>query len=778
VRLLILIYVFATCLKLTNEDFLLRSSYLPTGIPLFNPEIPPAIHSLLQVFLFSLTGCLIYSLFSLTINRYAAIVALLLYLSDSQTILVATSSPFWDFITETFVLLQLLITISFLKQTQVSRVWMWRITFYLTLLILVYVELLVFDVYRKGLDAQLGYTETHNNYLVAAILMIVGFFSTRMQQIFLNQKKHFPINLNFVDKFGRGETQFFILSAFNITLSAILGRFSTSALPILLLLVSTALFIRKNKIKQNLYLYLALMSFTLVLLFQSNFFGSNSIPKTFFFISGLLSAPNLLAGRTSNFVAFPIGFSDSEISNFLSLNQSQLSTIRENALLFAAEIFDRFKKSSEYITVGWFDADRFMSGLSLHSLLNLGLRAEFGILIVFLCAITIVLFTRNALGFLLVVVLLSCMITFSRFEKHQWWYLQFLGLWLFARAISEAPVIFRRFFYSRKDRLNFMVVRPASVLISAVLILAVNNLAISTSREELESSINRATQVQWLNMSPQFKADQDDGFSSYAISPAIKSIRITTNHACRYSEMQAKFIRDSLTISEYRIKLAGKDIILFPVPVSWYDRADFQTRMENSSCQYSMKSNNEGAEIRHAFFSSPGAVNSLRDRRIVSNLPRPELIGISVPVRGTGYKALSNLFIEKHIAKNPLTVPVGTTAEAYLVENLRSFSLTPSKSRGAIVSGELASGTVVIGVKDFMGSYPSLRTVTPNLSNPYFEVCLDLHNAQSLELGYISNQYSYSKLRLKFNPDVKYVDSCSRKYKSISTNFGFIRTLH
>jgi len=778
VQLLFLIYALAASLKVTNGDFLMRSSYVPTGIPLFNPEMPPVIYSLLQILLYSITGCLLYSLFNLTINKYAASLALLVYLSDSQTILVAISSPFWDFITETFVLLQLLITIGFLKQLQISRVWMWRTSFYFMTLILIYAELLFFHQYKNGLDVRLGYTETHNNYLVVIVLIVVVFFSTRIRHTFLLQKRQYLRNLKLLNWLGINEIQFFIFSGLNITFSAILGRFSTSALPLLLLLVSTGIFIRKNKTKQNIYLYLAVSSFTLILLFQGNFFGSNSIPKTFFFISGLLSAPNLLAGRTSSFVAFPIGFSDSGITNFLSLYRSQLSVVQENTLLFAAEIFDHFKESMGFITVGWFDADRFMSGFSLHSLLNLGLRAEFGMLIVFFCAFTILFFIRNPISLLLVGVLLSCMITFSRLETHQWWYLQFFGLWLFAHAISEAPEKFKGLFFSRSYKLNLIVVRPIVILICTIFILAMSNLASSISKEELVSSIDRGTQAQWSKMSPQIKATELGDFTSYAISPGIKSIGITTNHACRYSEMQAKFMRNSLTVSEYRAKLAGKDTIQFPVPVNWYDKVDLQIWTEDASCKYSMKSNSQETEIRHASFASLEDATPLRSKGVVLNPPKSEWININVPSRRSGYKAFSTMFIQEHMDQNPLTVPVGTTAEGYMVENLKSIGLTPLKNKSAIISGELTSGTVVIGIKDFNDNYPSLRTVTPNISNPYFEVCIDLHNARRLELGFISNQYSYSKLRLKINPDIKYVDTCSGKYKNLSTKFGFLRTLH
>ena len=740
--------------------------------------MPQMIYTILQVLLYSVTGCLVYLLFKLTINRYAAIIALIIYLSDSQTILIATSSPFWDFITETFVLLQLLTTIGFLKNFQMSKIWVSRMSIYFVTLILVYAELLLFDRYRNGLNTRFGYTETHNNYLVLAAIVTTVIFSSRMAHSFLQKVKYYSRNSRFLNQFSFGDIQFFILTGLNTTFSAVLGRFSTSALPLLLLLASSAIFLRKNRTRQNLFLYLSITCFTTILLFQSNFLGSNSIPKTFFFISGLLSAPNLLAGHTSSFTAFPIGFSDSGITNFLQLYPSQLSVVQENAHIFAGEIFDHFKESLEYITVGWIDTDRFISGLNLHSLLNILLHAHFGISLFFFCGVVIFCFARNLTGLLLVGILLICMITFSRLETHQWWYLQLFGLWLVSHSLSEVPLKMKALLHGRGVKSRLIATRLLLPIICAISVVIFSSLSNTTSNAESISSLSEETPADWVEMIPQTKTTQFNNLSTYAVSSGMKAIRFTTNHNCEYSELQAKFLKRYMIISEYRAKLGGSDSIYFPVPATWYDKAEFQIWTNHDSCRFSIKSSSENIEIRHASFLSTKVTTSVRNEEGISNLPRSKWITLDVPPRESGYKAFSSLFIQAHRDQNPLTIPIGTAAEGYLVENLKSISLSPSKYKSAIISGELASGTLAIATKNLIGDYPSLRVVAPDIADPYFAICIDIYNARTLELGYISNQYSYSKLRLKLNPDIKYVDTCSEKYKNLSTEIGFIRSLH
>lgn len=777
-RVFVLLSLISVVFSSVNQMKLADLSYISTGIPLFNPELQATFHSMAQIVLFSLTGSFIYTIFRVTVGKYASILAVILYASDSQTILVATSSPFWDFITETFVFSQLLISLAFLKGKEISDIWIIRIAICFAGLIVIYVELLFFQKYKLGLLSRFGYSENHNNFAVVFAVLLVFITSLVINVQMLNQALSSVQKMRYSKFLLKGEVQFLTLAATNMTLSAILGRFSTSALPILLLLASTMIFFRKYKLRQNIYLYLVLSLFTIVLLFQSNFLGSNSIPKTFFFISGLLSAPNLAAGRTHGLVSFPVGFTDTGISNFLGLYPSQISAFSDNLNLLAGFVAENFVKSLEYIVFGWLYADRFMSGSSIgHA--SLGFTAEYHpIFTMIILALLMVLSLRQSTMILIIVLFLASLLTFSRLEAHQWWYFQLLGFWIYYIALGRILRKLKSFSSN-----PFLVLAPffrklGLLVVGVALVFLTSGFSKMHTNSEVFSRIDAYSDEKWVEFEQKEFSLLDEHSFTYSIFSQMKAMRIFTNAACEHSSIQIQFSKKAETVSNYRATLGGEDTILLPTPAKWYDNAVVNVWKIHRSCDYVVESSNQLDGLMHGLFHS-----NLGGKPIAHQEPPLEYGSINmkrveISHRQTAYKAYAQEFLSEHQMLNPLTVPVGTTAEGYMVENLKSLRVEPTQFKSIIISGELNAGTVVFAAKKSPGVYPSIEIIASNRYKPFFQVCMNLHGAEKIEVGRISNQYTFSKLDLRLNPLLGNEKNCHESRYSLPTKVGFMYTLY
>jgi hypothetical protein len=264
----------------------------------------------------------------------------------------------------------------------------------------------------------------------------------------------------------------------------------------------------------------------------------------------------------------------------------------------------------------------------------------------------------------------------------------------------------------------------------------------------------------------------------FLISPQIKAMRIMTNSACQHSSIQIQFSEKGDTVSNYRATLGGEDTILLPIPAKWYDQAAIDLWKIDGSCRFTLESNDEINELRHALFSST-----------IGGFPR---VNYGSPVefashamrivedvwRGTGYKAYGDEFIANHREFNSLTVPIGTTGEGYMVENLKSLQIESTKFKSIIIAGELKSGTVVFATRKFSGVYPSVEIIASNRYEPFFQVCMNLHGAKKVEVGRISNKYTFSKLDLRINPLLGSEKNCHESSYSSPSKVGFLYTLY
>jgi hypothetical protein len=753
-------------------------SYISTGIPLFNPELPATFHSMAQIVLYSLTGSFIYTVFRVTLGKYASILAVILYASDSQTILVATSSPFWDFITETFLFSQLLISLAFLKGKEISDIWLIRLAICFSGLIVIYFELIIFHKYQLGLLSRFGYSETHNNFAVVFGVLLVFITSLVTNVRILNQVQFSVQKMRYSKYLSKEEVQFISLSATNITLSAIFGRFSTSALPILLLLASTVILFRKNQLRKNIYLYLTLILFTLILLFQSNFLGSNSIPKTFFFISGLLSAPNLAAGRTRGLVSFPVGFSDSGITNFLALYTSQVSAFMDNFSLVIELVVENFTRSVEYIALGWIYTDRLFTGVSIGQVSAGSILGKHPIFLIIFIAFLLVLSLRQGMLILIALLFLASLLTFSRLETHQWWYLQLFGLWIFLFSLGSVPNRLKSFLPNPFLALAPCFKKLGLVVVGIALVFSTSAFSKMYSNSELVSRIQMYGDEEWEEIDHTENSLKNHYSFSHLISPQIQAMRIMTNSSCQHSSIHIQFSKKGDTVSNYRAILGGEDTILLPVPTKWYDQLAINLWKIDGSCRFTVESNDEITGIKQALFGSTlGGLAKVNHGSPVE-FASPEMRVVEDESRETGYKAYGDKFITNHRELNSLTVPIGTTGEGYMVENLRSFEVDSTKFKSVIISGELNSGTIVFAARKFLEVYPSVEIIASKRYKPSFQVCMNLHGAKKIEVGRISNQYTFSKLDLRINPLLGNEKNCHESRYSLPTKVGFLYTLY
>ena len=710
-RVFVLLSLVSIAFNSVNQLKLAKFGYIPNGIPLFNPELPAFFHLIVQIVVYAFTGSTIYEVFRVTIGKYASMFAVLLYASDSQTILVVTSSPFWDFMTETFVFLQLLISLAFLKGRQISDTRLIRLGICLWGLTFIYIELQFFQKYQSGLFSRFGFSETNNNFAVVFTAVLVFLFSLTISAQVLNLSLLRLQKMRYSKLLQKEDIQFLVFSALNLILSAIFGRFSTSALPILLLLAGTVIFFRKNRLQKNIYLYLVFSLFNLILLFQSNFLGSNSIPKTFFFISGLLSAPNLAAGRTHGLVSFPVGFSDSGITNFIAIYKSQLSAFMDNLSLFIELVVENLTRSVDYITLGWVFSDRLFTGFSISQVLPSSILGYHQVPLIIFVALLMVIHIRTSTLILLVLLFIATLLTFSRLEAHQWWYLQLFGFWVCSFALVNIRSKFRSFSPSSFLALMPFFKKLGLLVVGVTLVLSGKALSEMHYNSELVSRIKMYSDEKWEKIDHKGSDLKKRNSFSYLISPRIKAVRIITNTACQHSNIQIRLSKKEDAVSNYRATLGGKDTILLPIPANWYDQIIIDFWKVNDTCDYTLESHYGINGMNHALFSSSFSRFPKANQDSLKKFSSPDKHVLEDIERRTEYKAHGDEFLINHRELNPLTAPIGTTAEGYMVENLKSLRVEPTQFKSIIISGELNAGTVVFAAKKSPGVYPSIEII-------------------------------------------------------------------
>jgi hypothetical protein len=113
-----------------------------------------------------------------------------------------------------------------------------------------------------------------------------------------------------------------------------------------------------------------------------------------------------------------------------------------------------------------------------------------------------------------------------------------------------------------------------------------------------------------------------------------------------------------------------------------------------------------------------------------------------------------------------------------MVENVKSLKVEPTEFKSIIISGELKAGTVVFAAKKSPGVYPSIEIIASNRYKPFFQVCMNLFGAKNIEVGRISNQYTFSKLDFRLNPLSGNEKNCHESRYSSPTRVGFVYTLY
>lgn len=711
--------------------------YIPTGESLLQKSLGMNLFQEFTPILFALTGTFLIYIFKKSIGSIASVLAALIFLADSQNWLVIISSPFWDYVNFLFILNQIIITFysSNIKSFQTKYM-----TFCLIFLFFALINAHLFNRYNNYLKTNFSSALLALMLIVIAVLM--SFF---IRMIFIRTPSAIRLFNRFSEDHKRNiELNIFLLSGINIFTAAMLGRYNTSALPIILFLISSFLLKREN-LFIRLNLLLTILFLICVPIIVQALFNSQSANLNFFFISGLVAAPNLQFGRTYGELAIPANFSDIQIGGFAALYDSFINAFANNFFHFFDLVRLHFIEGYKYIFSSWLTNVFSIPNVENEKLSSY--RAVYPILSFF--SIILIILSRSILRS----IQLMCVIFFgiallglSRIEKHQWWYLTFLGFWFAAKSILviKNMLISKSFLsYGIRTQTNKILVLSTFL----ILLLIIDSTLKSTQHSKISRFAYAINSTDWIPISNISVGNGNYENKTIRLEKPISGLKFQLNKQCRSAEIRLELLKQRKVISRYNIKIGNNDFFYIPTPHNWYESMRVEQFSIEKGCSLIIKSSEKTQKLIYAFYFREKGESQILDE--VSNrrieLLKTRLEFTDIPEQDGNYKAYSTQFLDEHISRNSITQLIGTTLEGYKVSNIGVISL-PDLPTGKIqIEGQVNSGILVIALADKNSHYSSFEIIASGSSGTIFNSCLDFFEGNRVTISRINNQYEDKK---------------------------------